>query len=163
MTVNKTGYTTFHLDPEECLVFERIINSQNKKETLHAEDLGFTKELQIIAVFSRTALDRNFVEKTIYLKQVLTIRIKRDATYAYIFHEKGMGQVCVRNFEGDYTYGISLGQPLDKEDAGNRLYQVTYAKPVKISDVEARKLLQNGAFLFDSDSLNSNTVLKVKL
>jgi hypothetical protein len=165
MKVDKTGYTTFHLDSEETLVFERVINSRNEKETLKAEDLGFKKELQIIAVFSRShESDRDFLTKTAYFKQQLTVKIKKDVTYSYIFFEKGMSQVCLRNFEGNYTYSISLGKPLDKEDAGNRLYQITYAKPIKISDIEARKLLLSGnALLFDSDTLNSQTVLRAKI
>ncbi len=162
--INKTGSTTFKLDTEENLVFERVINSKNEKETLKAEDLGFKKELTITAVFSRShESDRDFLVKTAYFKQVLTVKIKRDATYSYLFFEKGMTQVCVRNFEGDYTYSISLGQPLDKEDAGNRLYLVQYAKPIRISDVEARKLLSNCALLFDSDALNSQTVFKSRV
>lgn len=118
------------------------------------EECGFSKTIETKAIIKREIVsERSFTKKVGYFLVDLTYKIPIDEkkyrySWFYYHPEQGMKTICIRNFTpfmvdnfGNYqqlTYGIN---------PYNRTFLKVRSKPKRITENEARALIQNHEIL----------------
>jgi hypothetical protein len=166
MKIDKTGLTLPKTDEYGNLYMLKIIDAENNTVKLTPESQGYTKTLDVTVVFSRTYIDPvSITEKQGFFRQVLKLSFDNPKTskFSYFYFDPKIQQnVCVKDFNNGFCQNISLNKPTNPEDY--RIYEIKYGKITRITKETAIKLLQSKeALMFDSESLDSTTVLRVKV
>ena len=141
-------------------IFERTIDRNGTVQILKPQEKGLVKELTFKILFQRVALNPKTLQNiSAWFVQDLLVKVpsKKEYEYFYLFHERGMSNVCLRildvnmgRFAG-FTTTVSLN---------DKTFVKKVNTPKRLTTEQAKKMLLNGEVLgvFAEDNLSEQHV-----